>query len=70
MAASRTRTKFGVIIPSTNTNAEYDFWSMIMGNEAVCKGIGFHTSGILIEAPKLTSDEDMLGFLTAFRKQI
>jgi len=62
--------KFGVVIPSTNTTVEFDFWRMIMKNEDVCKGIGFHVSGILIDAPKLASDEDMLNFLTMFRKQI
>ncbi|CAE7876344.1 maiA [Symbiodinium sp. KB8] len=62
--------KFGVIIPSTNTTVEYDFWSMIMQNRDVCKGIGFHMSGILIDSPKLATDEDMLHFLQLFRKQI
>lgn len=62
--------KFGVIIPSTNTTVEYDFWSMIMQNREVCKGIGFHVSGILIDSPKLATDEDMLNFLTMFRKQL
>jgi maleate isomerase len=62
--------KFGVVIPSTNTTVEYDFWRMIMRNEEATKGIGFHVSGILIDAPKLATDEDMLNFLTMFRKQI
>lgn len=62
--------KFGVIIPSTNTTVEYDFWNMVMSNREVCKGIGFHTSGILIDSPKLATDEDMLNFLTMFRKQL
>jgi len=62
--------KFGVVIPSTNTTVEYDFWRMIMRNEEATKGIGFHVSGILIDAPKLATDEDMLNFLAMFRKQI
>ena len=62
--------KFGVIIPSTNTVVEYDFWNMIFSNREVCKGIGFHMSGILIDSPKLATDEDMLNFLTMFRKQL
>ncbi|CAE7359962.1 maiA [Symbiodinium pilosum] len=62
--------KFGVIIPSTNTTVEYDFWSMVMRNYDACKGIGFHMSGILIDSPRLASDEDMLHFLQLFRKQI
>merc|ERR1719305_517982 len=41
-----------------------------MKNEDACKGIGFHMSGILIDSPKLATDEDMLNFLTMFRKQI
>lgn len=64
------RMKFGVIIPSTNTTVEYDFWSMVMQNREACKGIGFHMSGILIDSPKLASDEDMLHFLTMFRRQL
>eukprot|EP00435_Cladocopium_sp_Y103_P032715 s230_g8.t1 len=67
--------KFGVIIPSTNTTVEYDFWNMVMSNRDECKagfqkGIGFHTSGILIDSPKLATDEDMLNFLAMFRKQL
>mmetsp|Transcript_19371 Transcript_19371/g.42279 ORF Transcript_19371/g.42279 Transcript_19371/m.42279 type:complete len:353 (+) Transcript_19371:77-1135(+) len=68
--ANEHRMKFGVVIPSTNTTVEYDYWKMIMRNEDVCKGIGFHVSGILIDSPKLTTDEDMLNFLEMFRKQI
>lgn len=68
--ANEYKMKFGVVIPSTNTTVEYDFWRMIMKNEEVCKGIGFHVSGILIDAPRLATDEDMLNFLTMFRKQI
>ena len=30
---------------------------------AVWQGIGFHMSGILIDSPKLATDEDMLHFL-------
>merc|ERR1712032_837737 len=43
---------------------------MVMENKEACTGIGFHTSGILIDSPKLASDEDMLNFLAMFRKQI
>jgi len=62
--------KFGVVIPSTNTTVEYDFWRMIMRNEDATKGIGFHVSGILIDSPKMTDDEGMLEFLRSFRRQI
>lgn len=68
--ANEFKMKFGVVIPSTNTTVEYDFWRMIMQNEDACKGIGFHMSGILIDSPKLASDEDMLHFLTMFRKHL
>eukprot|EP00440_Ansanella_granifera_P035138 gb/GFBE01038111.1/.p1 GENE.gb/GFBE01038111.1/~~gb/GFBE01038111.1/.p1 ORF type:complete len:369 (+),score=97.71 gb/GFBE01038111.1/:1-1107(+) len=68
--ANEFKMKFGVIIPSTNTTVEYDFWSMVMQNREACKGIGFHVSGILIDSPKLATDEDMLNFLTMFRKQL
>eukprot|EP01062_Namystynia_karyoxenos_P073091 TRINITY_DN69937_c0_g1_i1.p1 TRINITY_DN69937_c0_g1~~TRINITY_DN69937_c0_g1_i1.p1 ORF type:complete len:390 (+),score=164.64 TRINITY_DN69937_c0_g1_i1:69-1172(+) len=63
------RMKFGVIIPSTNTTVEYDFWTMIKSNPAL-EGIGFHVAGILIDAPKLATDADMLEFLEQFRRQI
>lgn len=62
------RRKFGVIIPSTNTTVEYDFWNMIF--KAGIKGVGFHSAGILISSPKLACDADMLEFLTQFRREI
>jgi len=61
--------KFAVIIPSTNTIVEYDYWRMIFSNPDI-KGIGFHSAPILISAPKLASDEDMLEFLVQFRREI
>lgn len=60
--------KFGVIIPSTNTTVEHDYWRMLF--DAGIKGVGFHSSSILISAPKLASDEDMLEFLAQFRREI
>lgn len=63
------RMKFGVIIPSTNTAVEYDYWTMIKSNPGLA-GIGFHTAGLLVEAPKMTTDEDLLEFLEQFRRQI
>lgn len=62
------RRKFAVIIPSTNTTVEYDFWKMLF--KAGIQGVGFHSGGILISAPKLSSDEDMLEFLNQFRREI
>mmetsp|Transcript_131197 Transcript_131197/g.261840 ORF Transcript_131197/g.261840 Transcript_131197/m.261840 type:complete len:575 (-) Transcript_131197:20-1744(-) len=61
--------KFGLIIPSTNTTVEYDYWRMIL-TEGKIPGVGFHSAGILISAPKLASDQDMLDFLTQFRREI
>jgi len=63
------RLKFGVVIPSTNTVVEYEYWDMLFSNRQV-QGVGFHMSGILIDSPKLTTDEDMLEFLAQFRRQI
>lgn len=57
--------QFGVIIPSTNTTVEHDFWRMLMGAQQAgsCKGLGFHMSSIFVTAPKLAGDADMLAFL-------
>jgi len=65
------RRKFALIIPSTNTVVEYDYWRMLLtGNPQLLRGIGFHTGNILIDSPKLATDEDMLNFLTMFRREI
>jgi len=61
--------KFMVVVPSTNTTVEADFWRMIHANKDL-DGIGFHSSPILISSPKLASDDDMLEFLRQFRKEI
>jgi len=58
-----------VVVPSTNTTVEADFWRMIQANDKL-DGIGFHSSPILISSPKLASDDDMLEFLRQFRKEI
>lgn len=63
------RRKFGVIIPSTNTIVEHDYWRMIFSNPEL-QGVGFHMAGILISSPKLGSDSDMLEFLAQFRREI
>jgi len=62
------RLKLGCVIPSTNTTVEYDYWSMLIPNKI--EGVGVHVSGILIDSPKLATDEDMLEFLAQFRRQI
>jgi len=62
------RCKFMLVVPSTNTTVEHDYWRMLF--DAKIKGVGFHTAPILIEAPKLVTDEDMLEFLVQFRRQI
>lgn len=61
--------KFMVVVPSTNTTVEADYWRMLHSNPAL-DGIGFHAAPILISAPKLASDADMLEFLKQFRKEI
>jgi len=61
--------KFMVVIPSTNTTVEHDYWRMLFSNPDI-EGIGFHSAPILIAAPKLSCDEDMLTFLVQFRKEI
>lgn len=61
--------KFTIVVPSTNTIVEHDFWRMLLSAPDL-KGIGFHSAPILISAPRLASDEDMLNFLTQFRKEI
>ena len=47
------RAKMGVIIPSTNTVVESDFWDMRI------PGVTFHTGRIYIGQPNLSSDADM-----------
>jgi maleate isomerase len=61
--------KFMLVVPSTNTTVEHDYWRILFSNPQL-RGIGFHTAPILIAAPKLVTDEDMLEFLEAFRKEI
>ncbi len=47
------RAKMGVIIPSTNTVVEADFWDMRI------PGVTFHTGRIYIGQPALDSDRAM-----------
>jgi maleate isomerase len=51
------RAKMGVIIPSTNTVVESDFWDMRI------PGVTFHTGRIYIGQPKLDSDDAMARLL-------
>ena len=55
-----------VVVPSTNTTVEADFWRMLHSNPAL-DGIGLHASPIYISSPKLACDADMLEFLKQFR---
>lgn len=61
--------KFMIVVPSTNTTVEQDFWRMLHSNKAL-DGVGLHSSPILISSPKLASDADMLEFLAQFRREI
>lgn len=51
------RAKMGVIIPSTNTVVESDFWDMRI------PGVTFHTGRIYIAQPNLSSDSAMKDLL-------
>lgn len=51
------RAKMGVIIPSTNTVVESDFWDMRI------PGVTFHTGRIYIAQPNLSSDAAMENLL-------
>lgn len=44
--------KFMIVVPSTNTIVEADFWRMLLSQPEI-KGVGFHSSPILINSPKL-----------------
>jgi len=63
------RRKFGVVIPSTNTIVEYDYWKMIFSNVHL-KGIGFHTANIHIRMQDLSTDEKFNEFLVLLRTEI
>lgn len=51
------RSKFGVIVPSTNTVVEHDF------NEVSPRGVTFHAGRIHIDEGSLDSDDDFEAFL-------
>lgn len=61
--------KFMIVVPSTNTTVEQDFWRLLHSNPNL-DGVGLHSSPILISSPKLASDGDMLEFLVQFRREI
>ena len=58
------RAKMGVIIPSTNTVVEADFWDMRI------PGVTFHTGRIYIGQPALDSDSAMEQLLQQVDKSI
>jgi maleate isomerase len=58
------RTVFGVIVPSTNTVVEDEYYA------ARPPGVSFHAGRILIENEKLDSDEVFEAFLVSLREQI
>ncbi|MBM4257673.1 MAG: arylmalonate decarboxylase [Deltaproteobacteria bacterium] len=58
------RAKMGVIIPSTNTVVESDFWDMRI------PGVTFHTGRIYIGQPNLSSDSAMKELLTQVDRAI
>ncbi len=58
------RAKMGVIIPSTNTVVEADFWDMRI------PGVTFHTGRIYIAQPNLSSNTAMEDLLTQVQTAI
>ena len=58
------RAVFGVIVPSTNTVVEDEYY------RARPNGVSFHAGRILIENEKLDSDEVFEAFLVSLREQI
>lgn len=58
------RSKFAVIVPSTNTVVEHDVW------EVRPPGISFHTGRMYISEPSLDSDSDFLALLDQIRSSI
>lgn len=58
------RSKFAVIVPSTNTVVEHDVWAVRP------PGVSFHTGRMYISDPNLGSDEDFLGLLDQIRASI
>jgi len=58
------RAAFGVIVPSTNTVVEDEYY------RARPAGVSFHAGRILIENEKLDSDEVFKTFLVSLREQI
>lgn len=58
------RAVFGVIVPSTNTVVEHDYW------RAGVPGIAFRAGSMHIPHPVLASDEDFEGLLVQIRASI
>ena len=55
---------FGVVVPSTNTAVEDEYYRFR------APGVSFHTGRILIRNAVLNSDEDMENFLEDLRGEI
>lgn len=58
------RAVMGVVMPSTNTVVEHDFWQVRPA------GVSFHAGPIYIEQPSLDSDEDFEALLEQIRASI
>jgi maleate isomerase len=58
------RAKMGVILPSTNTVVESDFWDMRI------PGVTFHAGRIYVGQPNLSSDADMENLLAQVQTAI
>lgn len=62
------RTKFGLIIPATNTSMEHDLWSIIFKNQGPrgLKGVGLHTAPVITPKPKLETEADLMAYKQQF----
>lgn len=57
-------TRFGLIVPSTNTSVEVEY------HDFRPPGVSWHTSRIMIRAGELSSDEDFEAFLVHLRNEL
>ncbi|UGT44163.1 arylmalonate decarboxylase [Nocardia yamanashiensis] len=58
------RAVFGVIVPSTNTVVEHDYW------RAAVPGVAYRTGSMYIPDPRMGDDEDFQGLLGQIRASI
>lgn len=61
-------TKFGLIVPATNTTMEKEIWTILIENHDVSslRGIGFHTSNVITPKPQINNEHDLECYKTSF----